>query len=180
MTGRRKSDGPVAVTMTKRDTGEEFFFWNYTIACEFLHRSVTYMKIKACDVPFNEEIFVTNKWNEEFILKKVGHGRRRDAVAHLQPKKENKHIPEEERYKIQHQLCTSCARAVGFCSWSKRLEPVEGWDATPTNIKAVSNNTAYTSYRIKACPLYIQDGKTKEEQRQQRQMLLEERRIQNG
>lgn len=47
-----------------------------------------------------------------------------------------------------HQLCWGCQNATNNgCSWSHKLIPVEGWDATPTEI----------SYEIRSCPQFIPD-----------------------
>jgi hypothetical protein len=32
-------------------------------------------------------------------------------------------------------ICVNCKKATGGCSWSKKFEPVDGWNAIPTKIK---------------------------------------------
>lgn len=57
-----------------------------------------------------------------------------------------------------HQKCETCYYASGAvkngfkCPWADRLEPVPGWDATPT-IK--NNQISYSeSFEIRDCPHY--------------------------
>lgn len=49
-------------------------------------------------------------------------------------------------------LCWNCGKATGGsdCPWANRFEPVEGWTATPTIIKADRN----ASFMVHQCPLY--------------------------
>lgn len=47
-------------------------------------------------------------------------------------------------------LCWDCANALGFCNWSQRLEPVEGWDAQWVPDKE--------TYHVSDCPLFIRDA----------------------
>lgn len=51
------------------------------------------------------------------------------------------------------QLCLSCRKCGGLCSWSKNFTPVEGWTATPTKIPR-----GLPSYKITACPEYEYEG----------------------
>lgn len=51
------------------------------------------------------------------------------------------------------QLCWLCKNATGNCSWSKNLNPVDGWEATPITTKD-SEGDIYT-YDIKSCPRYV-------------------------
>lgn len=62
----------------------------------------------------------------------------------------------------REQLCWTCAKATGFCSWSANFEPVEGWTATETQVYAQQENKPHylKSYRITACPEYELDPKT--------------------
>lgn len=59
------------------------------------------------------------------------------------------------------QLCWTCLHAVPSgdgqhgCSWSKKLEPVPDWVATPT--RRVECGIVVHSYRIHACPQYRQE-----------------------
>lgn len=62
-------------------------------------------------------------------------------------------------------LCWKCKHAIPDrsqgrgCSWSKNLQPVEGWTAEE---KTVTDNWhTITSYCVKKCPLYEEDEKCK-------------------
>lgn len=55
----------------------------------------------------------------------------------------------------KEQLCWTCQRACGDCSWSQSLIPVEGWTATPSSIKTTGKEEP--TYHIELCPLYIPD-----------------------
>ena len=56
-----------------------------------------------------------------------------------------------------NQLCWWCAHAVPDgvygCSWSKNLEPVEGWTARP------SSNGGVKTWSVEDCPQFLQDSK---------------------
>lgn len=171
---------PVAVELTNMETGEKKKLDSYMAACEFLGRSSTYLKTKVAEV---DEVDVSNVHGIPYHLVKIGPGKRKDSPVTPRPRKVLKNVPLEQRQKFQCQLCTTCARASGFCSWSSNLTPVEGWDAEPTKLKHQvgrgpknTDATIMESFRIKDCPLYIQDADTKEGRRIQRNMLLEERR----
>lgn len=171
---------PVAVELTNMETGEKFNFDSYAAACEFLGRSPTYLKTHVADV---DEVDVSSFGKVPYHLVKVGPGKRKDSPISPRPRKIKMDIPYEVRQKFQCQLCTTCARASGFCSWSRDLTPVEGWTAKPTRLKhqvgrgeKAKEVSFMDSYRILECPLYIQDAYTREERREQRAMLLEERR----
>ena len=68
-------------------------------------------------------------------------------------------------------LCWRCQRATNApgrgCSWSRRAdpEPVEGWEARETTLKGSdyyhgkNYTTIIQSYVIRACPLFLPDGK---------------------
>lgn len=59
------------------------------------------------------------------------------------------------------QLCWTCARACGGCSWSRSFTPVNGWTAEQTELyvdRGEYETHRTTSYRIKACPLYVPDA----------------------
>lgn len=49
----------------------------------------------------------------------------------------------------REQLCFSCEKSDGKCSWSKNFTPVDGWVAKKTNIKKIGS-----SYFVKECPKY--------------------------
>ena len=49
------------------------------------------------------------------------------------------------------QLCWTCQKATtGECSWSRKLIPVDGWDAVPSKVHA-------SGFRIRQCPEYVSD-----------------------
>ena len=56
------------------------------------------------------------------------------------------------KFKSSSQLCWTCQRATGYCSWSASLKPIKGWDAKLVKFK----EGGYT-YKIKDCPLYLPD-----------------------
>ena len=60
-----------------------------------------------------------------------------------------------QAYKSQ-QLCWKCRKAAGGCSWSDRLEPVEGWTAKKAVIKN-SPKDYIRSYEILECPEFEHD-----------------------
>ena len=55
-------------------------------------------------------------------------------------------------------ICWDCKRATGFCSWSEKFIPVEGWKATPTKVKIVNRqngeNIFTDSFIVHECPLF--------------------------
>ena len=58
----------------------------------------------------------------------------------------------------RNQLCWSCGKACGGCSWSRNFTPIQGWDATPC--RRVYNDAAVgtryvDSYIIRKCPEYV-------------------------
>lgn len=59
-------------------------------------------------------------------------------------------------------ICWECKNAVGGCSWSRELEPVDGWQAIPTKIKANGNNQIIMtdSYIVRGCPEFIEDERS--------------------
>ena len=59
--------------------------------------------------------------------------------------------------KWKEQPCWTCQNACGGCSWSKRLEPVEGWKAERVKKKTVLEQ----GYRILNCPEYVSDDTEK-------------------
>lgn len=68
--------------------------------------------------------------------------------------------------RMPEQLCWSCAKACGWCSWSRKTkpEPVPGWTATPCKIK-MAINTYAESYAITKCPEYVMDCEKSTERR---------------
>ena len=58
----------------------------------------------------------------------------------------------------RNQLCWSCAKACGGCSWSRNFTPIHGWDATPYRrvYRDAAVGTRYVdSYIIRRCPEYV-------------------------
>ncbi len=56
---------------------------------------------------------------------------------------------------MRETLCWECKKATGGCSWADSLEPVEGWEATPTEVYGET----YTSYCVTSCPQFKLDDK---------------------
>lgn len=54
-------------------------------------------------------------------------------------------------------LCWSCAKACGDCDWSAELKPVKGWTAFPTKIIGNYGWDKVDTYRVDACPEYVND-----------------------
>ena len=52
------------------------------------------------------------------------------------------------------QLCWTCKKCTGGCSWSHNLTPVEGWVAEETLLRFYSRQKPIPTYRIYQCPLY--------------------------
>lgn len=81
-------------------------------------------------------------------------------------------------------LCWRCRRATNApgmgCSWSRHAdpEPVEGWEARETTLKSSdyyhgkNYTTIIQSYVIRACPLFLPDGKS-EPPRIQKKWIVE-------
>ena len=62
----------------------------------------------------------------------------------------------EEAILKKSQLCWRCAYAIGGCSWSDRLKPVQGWKAKLTTRKE-HDGYVFKSYRILSCPQFKSD-----------------------
>lgn len=175
---------PTAIKLTALDTGEEFIFGSISQACDFLQRSKQYIRAGIYD---NPQKIVSNYHKRKFSLEVLGIGMRKNAVLDPDYKRKPK-VPIEWdengdliRHNEKKQLCWDCARASGFCSWSKTLTPVDGWEAKPTMIRHMSRGGCVNSeeritnsYVVTACPLFMKDGKTVEERREQRRVLMEE------
>jgi hypothetical protein len=54
-------------------------------------------------------------------------------------------------------LCWSCKNSTGACSWSRKLEPVEGWVAEYSPINMPGGVKA-ESYFVISCPEFIYDN----------------------
>lgn len=78
----------------------------------------------------------------------------------LREKKQKK--PPKVEYQST-QLCWTCANACGGCEWSDHLEPVPGWDATPTSRvlkvggKGKGGTRVASSFVIHTCPKFRRD-----------------------
>lgn len=165
------------VILTAVETGRFYTFRSLRQASEFLGRSELYTKSRIAGKP-NGEI-LTSKHGLNYTAKMI-------EVAEVAPrpveeKKRTEGHTEQMYHNHKTQLCQTCARASGFCEWSKHLKPVEGWTAEPTLVKHLQRNGSgkvvsieVESYHITGCPLYMEDGKTVEERRKQRKMLMEE------
>ena len=77
-------------------------------------------------------------------------------------------MPYEKKTYEPPSICWKCKNAVPDgkygCSWSRRFQPVEGWDAKPTLVKNTSHRKGFgsvhfNSYRVKGCPKFIPDKK---------------------
>ena len=177
---------PRAILLTDLETGEEIRIGSLMAASDFLGRSKQYVKVRMYR-PEEDQTAESMITGAKYKLTILGDGERRDAIKDPEKrKKKRKPVEIVDGCEVRSingrsfQLCNDCARSVGFCSWSKRLDPVEGWTAVPTVVKINrrgKNKHEYEmdTYHITECPLFIQEGETVEERRKQRQMLKEER-----
>lgn len=63
------------------------------------------------------------------------------------------------------QLCESCQKYAGGCSWTEvdpdtgrvRFIPVPGWDATQVYKGANGRSKGYWTYAIRKCPEYVRE-----------------------
>lgn len=155
---------PKAIRLTSVKTGEVLVFGSVAQTAEFMKRSKGYFFWKLENLQTNH---VESRDGEEYIMEFIGVGHRRDW--NWKAEKERKGPPREYSMMVC-QLCTGCARAVGFCEWSARLEPVPGWDA----IESKNMSDEGSGYQVKGCPKYLPDAPTKEERKLQRMKLMEE------
>lgn len=93
-------------------------------------------------------------------------GRDKDSVAHFVCAKRKKDPGTWRRYATKNapskQKCNDCFYASGArkngwkCPWADRLEPVKGWDATPTTTteKHTTVESVIESFDIRDCPHY--------------------------
>lgn len=63
--------------------------------------------------------------------------------------------PQKNRSKT---ICFECRKACGGCSWARDFIPVEGWDATPTEIY-IEKAEPLCSYEVRSCPEFCPDIK---------------------
>ena len=152
---------PLAIRITSRKTKEERVFSSMQQGNEFLGRSKGYLQNRI-----REQNTMTgeNYDGEVFDVEILGAGKRRDLLEGQTPKNSpGIYIPT---------MCWQCAKAYGFCRWSRELKPVEGWEAQETHIN--NTDSGCDSYFVKNCPEFLQDGKTTEERKEQRRMLEKE------
>lgn len=62
--------------------------------------------------------------------------------------KKNKNVSQ-----LSKQLCWSCAKCTGGCSWSKEFKPIEGW--TAAHIYRRDGGRDVETYDIFACPEFV-------------------------
>lgn len=83
---------------------------------------------------------------------KAAHGQRR-----WETKFGRKPQPDEAHFYKKPSLCWKCKNATGGCSWSNRLQPVEGWtaseEAEPQYIS--EKMRSIPNYRVIDCPEYV-------------------------
>ena len=155
---------PKAIKLISTKTGEEQIFGSISQACDFLCRSKTYITWRM----FGEEeaLTVTSESGEEYIFEVLGMGKRKDAVEPVIRRKNGA----LNQWQYPQQICWGCARASGFCDWSRKLKPIEGWEARAVR----SSYDGQKNYLISKCPLFVPDAKTPEERREQRKALYKE------
>ena len=175
---------PICVKLTEIDTGLFHTFGSMIQASEFLKRSKQYLQTRIKSNEVTENDIAVGYDGTKYRIEICGTGRRKDAgTAVRKPYVRNLTEAQKKRYAKSLQLCSDCARAVGFCSWSKNLTPVEGWTAEDAVISHYNKKHGRVveirevpSYHVIACSLFVKDAKTKEERRRQRKVLMEELR----
>ena len=173
---------PICIKLTEIETGKFYTFGSMIQTSEFLQRSKQYLQVRINSDEVTENDIAVGYDGTKYRIEICGTGRRKDAgTAIRKPYVRNLTEAQKKRYAKSLQLCSDCARAVGFCSWSKNLTPVEGWTAEPSMISHYNKKHGKVieirevpSYHVIWCPLFMKDGKTKEERREHRRMLLEE------
>ena len=174
---------PMGIILEDVKTGKVRTFGSMIQASEFLGRSKQYIQARLTKTA--EPELAEDMDGDRDRVSTYGTGKRKDAhrPRKVRITKENW---QQNGYEVKNllnhttQLCTVCARAVGFCSWSRCLEPVEGWEAVPTKIRHMAKHDVATSiyetnsFRVISCPLFIKDANTAKERQKQRKELLEE------
>lgn len=85
-----------------------------------------------------------------------------ELIRRYPPREKKQKKPPKVEYQST-QLCWTCANACGGCEWSDHLEPVPGWDATPTSRvlkvggKGKNRTRVETSFVIHYCPKFRRD-----------------------
>lgn len=72
------------------------------------------------------------------------------------------------------QPCWTCTKYLGGCPWSARFEPVPGWDADPVEKSGNNTNPPISTYDIKFCPMYVNDGSREPEERGRKPVRVKE------
>ena len=160
---------PRALFLIEVKTGREHYFHNIAEAYEFLKRSKSYLNYYLYS---DRSDVVCDIDGKEYYFQVIGPGQRRDA----KPERAKGPKSPNGLHNLSMQLCWSCARCVGFCPWSKRLEPVEGWTAKCTTLHHSNAEQKFetASYYITACPLFLKEAETAIERKRQREMLMKE------
>lgn len=78
------------------------------------------------------------------------------------------------------QPCWTCTKYLGGCPWSARFEPVPGWDAEPVEKSGNNTNPPISTYDIKSCPMYVNDGSLPPEERGRKPVKRKEPGNQKG
>jgi len=83
----------------------------------------------------------------------------------VQPTGKKSELPPEERTMIKpprQTICWDCRNAVpgpeAGCSWSRRWQPVEGWDAEETWVRYGAYGSQ-KSYRVLECPEFEEESR---------------------
>lgn len=88
---------------------------------------------------------------------------RLDELIRRYPPREKKQKKSNKVEYQSKQLCWTCANACGGCEWFDHLEPVPGWDATPTSRvlkvggKGKGGMRVASSFVIHSCPKFRRD-----------------------
>ena len=99
---------------------------------------------KCCSVECQDELYKRNQ--EKYRKKRKTKSKSGRPEDQIQPRQANT-------------LCWTCQNATGKCSWSARLEPVEGWKAKKIKVKGnFYTQQKVDSYIVKKCPQYIKDN----------------------
>ena len=153
----------VGICLTSLDTGEAMWFGSLFDATDWLGRSSGY--INYC---IKHDAVATNfNTGERFKCSRdtpIEHKVKLMPIIHHDISGFNLMLM------LQKSICNNCARSVGFCSWSSKLKPVEGWEA----VQSFDVDGNPYSYCVRKCPLYMADGETARERKKQRKQLLKE------
>ena len=76
-------------------------------------------------------------------------------------------------------ICFDCENACGGCSWSRNFTPVPGWTATHVYREAAHDGYRET-YKITACPQFIQSVPRKDVEYEWYKTMVEESRRKRG